>query len=189
MSALLIRGGRVIDPASGVDALADVLIRDGVVADVGAGIEAADAAVIDAAGLVVAPGFVDLHTHLREPGFEHKETVATGAAAAARGGFTTICAMPNTNPAADTRATIDLVLRAARDAAARVLPIGAVTVGRAGRQLAEMGELAEAGAVAFSDDGDCVADPVLMRSALSYAAMLGCAVIQHAEDPSLSRRA
>ncbi len=189
LSDLLIRGGRVIDPANGRDGLADVLARDGRVAAVGPRLVAPGAAVLDATGLVVAPGFVDLHAHLREPGFEHKETVATGTRAAARGGFTTVCAMPNTSPPADTRSTVEFVLRMAAGCDARVLPLGAISKGRAGRELAEMADLAEAGAVAFSDDGECLGDAALMRSALSYATMLGRAVVQHAENAALSGRA
>lgn len=185
--SLALRGGRVIDPANGVDTMADVLIMEGRIAALGpdAGKEAAQA--VDARGLVVCPGFVDLHCHLREPGFEHKETIATGTAAAARGGFTTVCAMPNTEPPGDSAATIELVLAAARqDGAVRVLPVGCVTQRRAGRELAAMAELAAAGAVAFSDDGSPVADAHLMRRALEYAAMLGLPVIDHCEEPSLS---
>ncbi len=192
--ALAVRGGRVIDPANGLDAVADVLIADGRVAAVGpdAGKDASQT--IDASGLVVCPGFVDIHTHLREPGFEHKETIASGTLAAARGGFTTVCAMPNTEPAADTAAAIEFVLRVGQsEGAVRVLPIGCVTKGRQGKELAELAELADAGAVAFSDDGSPVADAHLMRRALEYASMLrwpaggsGLPVIDHCEDPSLS---
>src|SRR3990170_3626813 len=187
MTNLAIRGGRVIDPANGVDAVADVLIVDGRVAAVGPDVGKADDT-IDAAGLIVCPGFVDIHTHLRQPGFEHKETIATGTLAAARGGFTTVCAMPNTEPAADTAATIEFVLRTAQaEGSVRVLPIGCVTKGRQGKELAELAELAAAGAVAFSDDGAPVADAHLMRRALEYASMLepstalrtGLAVIDH----------
>lgn len=188
---LVIRGGRVIDPVSGVDQVGDVVIENGRIAAVGpTGIAAEPAEVIDAAGLMVAPGFVDLHTHLRDPGFEYKETIETGTRAASRGGFTTVCAMPNTNPPADSRATIEYVLRtAASRGCVRVLPVGCVTKGRAGKELAELADLADAGAVAFSDDGDCVADGAVMRRALQYASALELAVIQHAEDPALSRRA
>jgi dihydroorotase len=184
---LAVRGGLVIDPANGIDAVADVLIADGRVAAVGpdAGKDARDT--LDASGLVVCPGLVDIHTHLREPGFEHKETIATGTLAAARGGFTTVCAMPNTEPPADTAATIDFVLRTAREqGAVRVLPIGCVSKGRAGKELAELAELAAAGAVAFSDDGSPVADAHLMRRALEYASMLDRPIIDHCEDPTLA---
>jgi dihydroorotase len=186
-STLAIRGGRVIDPASGLDTIADVLLADGQVASVGEGIGKQTHEVVDASGLVVTPGLVDVHTHLRQPGFEHKETIATGTLAAARGGFTTLCAMPNTLPAADTAATIEFVLRTAQaQGAVRVLPIGCVSKERAGKELAELADLAEAGAVAFSDDGSPVADPHLMRRALEYASMLGLPVIDHCEDPALA---
>ena len=184
---LALRGGRVIDPANGLDAVADVFIADGRVAAVGPDAGKDASRTIDASGLVVCPGFVDIHTHLREPGFEHKETIATGTLAAARGGFTTVCAMPNTEPAADTAAIIEFVLRTAQaEGAVRVLPIGCVTKGRQGRELAELAELAAAGAVAFSDDGSPVTDAHLMRRALEYASMLRLPVIDHCEDPSLS---
>ena len=195
MTSLAIRGGRVIDPANGLDAVADVLIVDGRVAAVGPDAGADASETIDARGLVVTPGFVDIHCHLREPGFEHKETIATGTLAAARGGFTTVCAMPNTEPPIDSAATVEYVLRTARaQGAVRVLPIACVSRRRAGKELAELAELAAAGAVAFSDDGSPVADAHLMRRALEYASMLdpstalrtGLAVIDHCEDPSLS---
>src|SRR5689334_18983363 len=170
---LLIRGGRVVDPGSGVDAMLDVLLDGGIVAGIGPGLAAGGARTIDARGLIVCPGFVDLHTHLREPGQEYKETVETGTLAAAHGGFTTVCAMPNTDPTIDNRSVVEYVQRAAAErGSARVLVIGAITRGREGRQLAEMGELAEAGCIAFSDDGSCVADAALMRHALEYASAL-----------------
>jgi dihydroorotase len=185
--SLAIRSGRVIDPANGLDAVADVLIADRRVAAVGPGVEKDAAQTIDASGLVVCPGFVDIHTHLRQPGFEHKETIAAGTLAAARGGFTTVCAMPNTEPAADTAATIEFVLRTAQaEGVVRVLSIGCVTKGRLGKELAELADLAAAGAVAFSDDGSPVADPHLMRRALEYASMPGLPVVDHCEEPSLS---
>jgi dihydroorotase len=160
---------------------------DGRVAAVGpdAGKDASQT--IDARGLLVCPGFVDIHCHLREPGFEHKETIATGTLAAARGGFTTVCAMPNTEPPIDTAASVEFVLRAASaQGAVRVLPIGCVTRGRAGHELAGLAELAEAGAVAFSDDGAPVADAHLIRRALEYASMLDLPIIDHCEEPSLT---
>ena len=183
----LIRGGRLIDPAQGIDEVMDLLLEDGVVSGIARRIEPPEhARVIDAAGMVVCPGFVDVHCHLREPGFEDKETIATGTLAAARGGFTTLCAMPNTNPTMDTRATLEYVLRKVREeGAVRVLPIGSVTKRSAGRELAEMGELAEAGAIGFSDDGNPVADSNIMRQALTYSSALGLPVINHCEDPSL----
>ncbi len=167
MKPVLITGGRVIDPGQAIDRTADLLLEDGVVKGLDVGMAVPEGAtVIDAAGMVVCPGFVDLHCHLREPGFEHKETIATGTRAAARGGFTTVCAMPNTAPVADTRAAVDFVLRKAREeGAVRVLAIGCVTQGSKGAQLAEMGELAEAGAIGFSDDGHPVADDNVMRQA------------------------
>ncbi len=193
LAPLLIRGGRVIDPASGLDAVADVLLREGLVAEVGQGdggrgISPPEGArVIDAAGLVVSPGFVDLHTHLREPGYEDKETIHSGTLAGAAGGFTTLCCMPNTEPTLDTAAAIQFVLRTARaTGAVRVYPIGAITQGRKGKALAELAELSAAGAVAFSDDGDCVADGALMRHALEYSLIVRRPIVQHAEDRSLS---
>jgi dihydroorotase len=187
VTTLAIRGGRVIDPANRIDAIADVLIADGHVAEVGptAGKDVSET--IDASGFVVCPGFLDIHTHLREPGFEHKETIATGTLAAARGGFTTLCAMPNTEPPIDSAGMIEFVLRTAQaQGHIRVLPIACVTRGRAGRELADLAELAQAGAVAFSDDGAPVSDAHLMRRALEYAGMLGVPVIDHCEDPALS---
>jgi dihydroorotase len=187
MSRLLIQGGRVIDPANGFDGVGDVLIEDGLVKLVAPNLNGDGAQVIDAQGLAVAPGFIDLHTHLREPGFEYKEDIESGTRAAARGGFTTVCAMPNTEPAMDSRATVEYVLRrASAVAAVRVLPIGAVTKGRAGQLLAELGELAEAGCIGFSDDGNPVADAAIMRRALEYASTFGLPIIDHCEDPQLA---
>ena len=185
--AILIRGGRVIDPASDFDALADVLVRDGVIAQIGPGLSAEGARSIDARGCIVAPGFVDLHAHLREPGFEQKGTIASETAAALRGGFTTICAMPNTVPAPDSASIVEaLVERISRDARVRVLPIGCVTRAREGKQLAELSELAAAGCIAFSDDGSPVADGWLMRHALELAGALGLPLSEHCDDPSLN---
>ena len=188
MSSVLVQGGRVIDPASGLDARLDLLIVDGRIAEVGADLVAPEGAQrLMASGLVVAPGFVDLHTHLREPGQEHKETIASGARAAARGGFTTICAMPNTEPAMDSAAIIDGVIQRARDADCRVLPIGAVSKGRQGRELTELAALRDAGAVAVSDDGDAVADTELARRAFEYLSDLDIPLAEHCEDPAISQ--
>ena len=189
--SMLIRGGWIIDPGQGVDAVGDLLVLEGKVAEVGkaaGGLAAPEGTpVLEAQGLVVTPGFVDLHCHLREPGFEDKETIATGTRAAALGGFTTLCCMPNTEPAIDTRAMVEFVLERARlEGAVRVLPVAAVSKGREGRQLVEMGELAEAGVVGFSDDGSPVADGKLMRNALTYSQPLGLPVMDHCEDPALA---
>ena len=184
--SLAIRGGRVLDPGHGLDTIADVLIENGRIAKVGAALAAAQ--VIEAEGLVLCPGFVDIHCHLRDPGFEHKETIETGTRAAARGGFTTVCCMPNTEPPIDSRATVEYVLRtAAAVGLVRVLPIGCVSQGRHGEALAELADLAEAGAVGFSDDGNPVADAALMRRALEYSQALGLPVIDHCEEPSLTK--
>jgi dihydroorotase len=184
---ILIRGGRVLDPAGGVDRAADVLLVDGVVAGVGPKLAHAEAEVLDAVGCVVAPGLVDLHVHLREPGREDVETIATGARAAAAGGFTSVCAMPNTDPVTDNQAAVGFIVAQARRAgSARVYPIGAVSLGQRGEQLAEFGELVGAGAVAVSDDGHPVATSHLMRTALEYARTFGIPVIDHCEDRSLS---
>ena len=186
---LLIRGGRVIDPAGSVDAVQDVLIEDGKIARVGARLAVpAGAAVIDAAGTWVCPGFIDMHVHLREPGHEYKETVATGTRAAAAGGFTAVCCMANTQPVNDNRAVTDYIRgKAESEGVVRVYPIGAVTRGLEGKELAELAELAEAGCVAFSDDGKCVMNAELYRRAMEYTLPFGAPVISHAEDHTLSR--
>lgn len=188
----LIQGARVIDPGQGWDLVGDVLVQDGRIVAAGEHIPAegtpAGCAVIPATGLVVCPGFIDLHCHLREPGFEYKETIATGTKAAARGGFTSLCCMPNTEPPIDNAAIVDFIQRRSHsDGRVRVFPIGCVTKGRAGKELAEMEELASAGAVAFSDDGDPVYDSNLMRLALSYSLDLGLPISNHCEDLSLAR--
>ena len=184
---VLIKGGRIVDPSQGMDQVGDLLVMEGVVQAIDRSIDLPDSCeVMDASGLVVSPGFIDLHCHLREPGFEDKETIATGTAAAAKGGFTTVCAMPNTNPTMDTWATVEYVLRKARDeAAVRVLPIGCVTKGSLGKELAEMGELAEAGVIGFSDDGHPVANANIMRQALAYSSAQGLPIINHCEEPAL----
>jgi dihydroorotase len=188
---LLIKNGRVLDPANGVDGVQDVLIRNGLVERVGPRLVVpSDIAEIDAAGHVVCPGFIDIHVHLREPGFEYKETVATGTRAAAAGGFTTICCMANTFPVNDNRAVSDYILAKAKtEGVVRVHTIGAVTRGLKGEELAELAELAEAGCVAFSDDGQCVMNAALYRHAMEYTLPFGLPVISHAEDHNLSRGA
>ena len=187
MRTLIIKGGQVIDPKNGLNKTADVLIEDGSIIGVDAGVNKNGAEIIDAKGKVVCPGFIDLHCHLREPGFEYKETIATGTLAAARGGFTTVCAMPNTDPVADSRAIVDFVLaKAADQGAVRVLPIGAVTKESKGTELAELGELADAQVVGFSDDGHPVSDANIMRQALLYASSIGLPVINHCEVKSIS---
>lgn len=183
---LLIRNGRVVDPANALDRVADVLIERGVVSRVGPALMApADIPTVDAGGRVVAPGFIDIHVHLREPGHEYKETVVTGTRAAAAGGFTAVACMANTQPVNDTRAVTDLILAQARTGAVRVYPIGAVTRGLKGAELAELGELAEAGCVAYSDDGQPIMNSALLRRALEYAQAFNRPIISHAEDAAL----
>ncbi|HVX40889.1 MAG TPA: dihydroorotase [Gemmatimonadaceae bacterium] len=193
MTDVLLRGGRVIDPSQSMDATADVLIVNGAIEAVGPRV-ANDAKgrdgleTIDCAGLVVSPGFIDVHCHLREPGREEVETIATGARAAAAGGFTAVCAMPNTDPVTDNQAAVGFIIRQATLAnASRVYPIGAVSVGQKGEALAEFGEMVGAGAVAVSDDGKPVASAHLMRTALEYARTFGIPVADHCEEPTLAR--
>jgi dihydroorotase len=184
---LLIKSGRVVDPASGVDGALDVLIDGRRIAEVAPRIRAEDARILDASGLVVAPGFIDMHVHLREPGQEHKETIRSGSRAAARGGFTTICCMPNTVPPNDGRGVTELILaEARRSAAVNVLPIAAVSKGLEGRELGDLAGLAAAGAVGFSDDGKPVADEALMRMALEASRPLNAVLIDHCEERSLT---
>jgi dihydroorotase len=179
-----------VDPAAGRDAVVDLLLAEGVVTGVGENLPAGRAEVVDASGLLVFPGFIDLHAHLREPGREYAETIASGAAAAAAGGFTAVCAMPNTDPANDGRSVTAFVAARGREAgSSRVYPIGALTRGRKGAELAEFGEMRSAGAVALSDDGDWLADGDVLRRALEHASLFDLPVVQHAEDRSLSRRA
>jgi dihydroorotase len=181
MSSLLIKNGHVLDPASNVDGVADVLIQDGRVAQVGAALKDAEDT-IDAKGLIVAPGLIDLHIHLREPGQTHKETIATGAAAAAAGGFTSVCCMPNTNPINDIPAITRWMQAPERGASVNVFPIAAATVGSAGERLTDFAALQRAGAVGVSDDGKPILDQAVMDAALRQAAQVGIPVIQHAED-------
>ena len=189
MSRLLIKHGRVVDPSQRLDEGLNVLIVDGKVARIAERIEDKEADIFDATGLVIAPGFVDVHVHLREPGFEYKETIATGTAAAVAGGFTSVCCMPNTQPVNDNAAVTEFIrARAAEAGLAHVYPIGAVSKGLQGEELAEMGEMARAGAVAFSDDGKPVHNSYLMRRALEYAQLFDVPVVNHCEDPNLAAK-
>ncbi|HEX6106734.1 MAG TPA: dihydroorotase [Gemmatimonadales bacterium] len=188
MRPILIRGGRILDPSRNTDEVADLYLADGKVQAMGRDLgRPDDAVVLDAAGKVVAPGLIDVHVHLREPGQEDVETVATGAMAAAAGGFSAVCAMPNTDPVTDNQAAVGFIVsQAQRAEKARVYPIGAVSLGQKGQQLAEFGELVGAGAVAVSDDGKPVVSSHLMRTALEYARTFGIPVADHCEEPTLS---
>ena len=184
VSELLIKGGRVICPAQGIDQRADVLVREGRIAAIGTFDETVGT--IDARGMVVAPGLIDMHVHFREPGKEEEETIASGSAAAVAGGFTTVATMPNTDPPVDNEAAVAFQrLQGERAGLARLVPIGCVSAGRSGEQLAEIGQMTRAGAVAFSDDGDCVRNARLMRAALQYASMFDKPIIDHCEDADL----
>jgi len=183
---LLIKNGRVLDPVSKTDQTLDLLLDGECIAKVGANLEALGADTYDASGLIVAPGFIDLHCHLREPGQELSETIETGTRAAARGGFTAVCSMPNTQPVNDNASvTRSIVERAARSASVRVWPIGAASIGSKGEALAEIAAMKAAGIVAVSDDGKPIATARLMRQVMEYADSLGLLVIDHCEDPSL----
>src|SRR5262249_39169164 len=184
--SILIRGGRVVDPASSRDQIADVLIADGHIRGVGRIDESADRT-IHSTGLIVCPRLSEMHVQRREPGNEEEETIATGTAAAVAGGFTTVACMPNTSPPLDNEAAIEFIFRqATRSAKCNVLPIGALTKGRAGAELAEVGQMVRAGAVAFSDDGRGVANSAVMLRAMQYVGMFGKTVIQHCEDHDLA---
>jgi len=189
-SGMLLRGGRILDPSQKLDEAGDVLLLGGKVESLGGTINVGardDIEIVDCAGLVVAPGFIDVHCHLREPGREDVETIVTGACAAAAGGFTAVCAMPNTDPVTDNQAAVGFIIRqAARAQAARVYPIGAISLGQRGEALAEFGEMVGAGAVAVSDDGKPVASAHLMRTALEYARTFGIPVADHCEEPTLA---
>jgi dihydroorotase len=186
-NTLVIKNGRVIDPASGHDAIADVWIEDGVIKGVGPNLAPSGAEIFDASGLIVAPGFIDMHVHLREPGFEHAETIETGARAAAAGGFTSICPMANTSPVNDNATVTSYIVEKARKhAVVNVFPIGAITKGSAGEELASIGSMKKAGAVAISDDGRPVMNARVMRRAMEFAKSLGIPVIDHCEDLHLS---
>jgi len=187
MAKLAIRNGRVIDPATRLDAVRDVLIEDGKIAAIEASLDVTGAAEFDATGMIVAPGFIDMHVHLREPGFEYAENIETGSRCAAAGGFTSICCMPNTSPVNDSATVTRYVIeRASRHAAVNVFPIGAITKGSQGEEMAEIGSMKQAGIVAISDDGRPVMNARVMRRAMETARSFGLPVIDHCEDLHLS---
>jgi dihydroorotase len=186
MASILIQNGTILDPSQKLSRKADLLLRNGRVASIGSNLGKADE-VIDAAGCYVTPGLIDIHVHFREPGDEEEETIASGAASAVAGGFTTVCCMPNTKPPLDNEAQIEFVMRESeRVGLANVYPIGAITKGRSGKELAEIGSMHRRGAVAFSDDGVGVADASVMRKALQYSKMFDTVLMQHCEEPALS---
>lgn len=183
----MIKNGRVVDPSSGTDKRLDVLIEKGKITQIKPKISASGARLIDASGLIVAPGFIDMHVHLREPGQENKETIATGALAAARGGFTSIACMPNTDPVNDNRGVTEYILsEAKKNAAVNVFPIASITKGEKGEELTDMADLIDAGAIAFSDDGMPVQSSQVMRRVLEYSKILNTVIIDHCEDKYLS---
>jgi len=185
---LLLKGGWLVDPTQNLDGPLDLLIKNGRVAELGVKVPDKGVDVVDVGGCVVCPGFIDMHVHLREPGFEQKETIASGSRAAAAGGFTAVCAMPNTSPVNDEASVTRLILDRAREAPVRVYPIGAITRGLAGQELSEYGDLKEAGCVGLSDDGHPVASAMMMRRALEYAQAFSLMVIDHCEEPTLSEK-
>ncbi|PLX40584.1 MAG: dihydroorotase [Deltaproteobacteria bacterium] len=183
----IITGAHILDPLNGVDTVCDLAIEDGRVAAVGAGLDRSGAELIDASGLHLFPGLIDVHVHLREPGQEYKETIATGTRAAAAGGFTAVAAMPNTNPVNDSASVTKYILgKASKEGVCRVYPVGAITKGSKGEDLADIGELAAAGCVAVTDDGHPVSSPLVMRRAMDYARGFGITVVSHCEDLALA---
>src|SRR5262252_11221286 len=184
---IVIKNGRVIDPASGTDRVADVLIVDGRIGGVAPNLSSPNLEVFEASGLVVTPGFIDMHVHLREPGFEHAENIESGSRAAAAGGFTSICCMPNTKPVNDSATVTSYIVQQAKaKAVVNVFPIGAITKGSAGEELAALGAMKAAGAVAISDDGLPVMNARVMRRAMEFAKSYDLPLIQHCEDLNLS---
>jgi len=185
---IVIKNGHVIDPANKIDEKLDILVSEGKIAKLGkpGSISAAGATIIDAADMIAVPGLIDMHVHLREPGFEYKETIATGTAAAKAGGFTSVCCMPNTNPVNDNRSVTEFILSQAEDAPAQVFAIGAITKGSQGEELAEMADLHTAGCNAISDDGKPVMNAAVMRRAMEYSKIFDLLVISHCEDSTLS---
>lgn len=186
MAKLVIKHGRVVDPAQSIDALCDVAIEDGAIREIGADISAAGAELFDASGLIVAPGFIDMHVHLREPGFEQAETIESGSQAAAAGGFTSICCMPNTHPVNDNPAITKFIMDRARSAAVNIFPIGAITKNSIGSELADIEGMKRAGIVAISDDGKPVMNARVTRQGMEAAAALDLPFIEHCEDLDLS---
>ncbi|MDO5388135.1 MAG: dihydroorotase [Clostridia bacterium] len=187
MSSILIKGGRLVDPKNNVDKVTDMLVKDGKVAKISESIAENADKVINAEGLVVMPGLIDLHVHFREPGYEKKETIATGSRAGAMGGFTTVCQMPNTDPVTDNAIMIEYALSPKRNAVINVLPIGAITKGQKSEELADIGQMAAAGACAISEDGKSVADPALMKNAMRYSKMFNLPVFDHCEEIRLAK--
>lgn len=188
MDRILIKGGRLIDPASDTDAVKDILVEGSRIVQTGSGLNAGDATLINAEGMLILPGLIDMHVHLREPGFEHKETIESGTGSAAVGGFTTIACMPNTNPIIDSPAMVEYIyLKAEKEGRVKVKPIAAITKGQRGEELSPIGELVRYGAAAFSDDGHPVSGSNLMRRAMEYASMWDALIISHCEDLELSR--
>lgn len=187
MSSILIKKGRVIDPCNNVDSAMDILVKDGIIVKVEKDITDSADKVIDAEGMWVMPGLIDLHVHFREPGYENKETIASGSRAAAVGGFTTVCTMPNTDPVTDNAVLIEYALSPKRNAVINVLPIGAITKGQKGEELADIGTMAAAGACAVSEDGRSVDDPSLMKNAMRYSRMFDLPVFDHCEEIRLAK--
>lgn len=183
---LLLKNGRIVDPSRGIDKVGDLLIEDGRIVGIDRPVPSGEGQTIDCTGLVIAPGLIDMHVHLREPGFEHKETIATGAKAAAAGGFTTILGMPNTSPAIDNRAVVEYVLNVGKCADVNVLTSGAATKANEGTEMAEIGDMIEAGAVAISDDAFPVQSADLMRRVMEYSRMFDVPILTHCEDKSLT---
>lgn len=184
---LILKNGRLLDPATGRDEIGDVVLQDDRIRDLGPGIAVSGPGTLDCTGLIIAPGFIDIHVHLREPGFEYKETIETGTHSAVAGGFTSVCAMPNTRPVNDNAGTTSFLVQRAKELGyARVYPIGAITEGSKGERMAGLGEMHRAGAVGFSDDGRPVMNAQIMRRAMEYASMFGLPIIEHAEDLNLS---
>lgn len=187
MSSILIKKGRLVDPKNNIDSIKDILVVDNKIAEIEDSISENADKVINAEGLIVMPGLIDLHVHFREPGYEKKETIATGSRAAAMGGFTTVCAMPNTSPVTDNAIMIEYALNPKRDAVINVLPIGAITKGQKGEELSDIGQMAAAGACALSEDGRSVDDPSLMKNAMRYSKMFNLPIFDHCEEIRLAK--